>query len=151
MSADSNQHRWCDAMTVKISALVKIVMLASLLVACSSTSTPDLKLIMMLHCGEDNDACSIQEDNLCEGRGRWNQFRDHNEVIVNDNSDKLIKRQDLGMGTFDDINGTCMFSETISMKSSSRYRIYIDDHGPFDVLKSTLEDQNWTLVLNFND
>lgn len=131
----------------------KILMLfttLALMTACSSTSTPDLKLIMILHCGTDNDACSIEADNSCEGRGRWNQFRDHNEIVVNDTSDKLMKRQDLEMGTFDDVNGTCMFSETISMKSTSRYRIYIDDRGPFDVMKSTLEDQNWTLVLEFN-
>lgn len=138
-------------MEVRKIAFVALLMLAPLLVACSSTSTPDMKLIMILHCGADNATCSIEEDNLCEGRGRWDQFRDHNEIVVNDNGDKLIKRQDLAMGTFDDVNGTCMFSETIAMKSSSRYRIYIDDRGPFDVMKSTLEDQNWTLILEFNN
>lgn len=132
----------------------KLLMLfaaATLLAACSSTSTPDLKLIFILHCGSDNDACSVEADNLCEGRGRWDQFRDHNEIVVNDNSDKLIKRQDLEMGTFDEGANTCTFSETIGIKSTSRYRIYVDDRGPFDVLKSTLEDQNWTLVLEFNN
>lgn len=121
-----------------------------MLSACSNTSTPDLNLIMILHCGDNNDACDVEDDNTCEGRGTWGALQDSNEVRVHDNSDKLIKRQHMKMGTFDSDAGTCTFNETINIKSTSRYRIYVDKRGPFDILKSTLEDQEWTAVLEFN-
>lgn len=131
--------------------LTTIFASALVLAACSSTSVSDLKLIMILLCGSDDDACSIEEDNACEGHGRWDDFRDHNEIAVYDNSDKLMERHDLAMGTFDPSNNTCTFSETINVKSTARYRIFIDKRGPFDITKSTLENQNWTAVLEFNN
>ena len=134
---------------VRLSALMFSALL--FLTACGSTSTPDLKLIMILHCGADSDACTVEDDNACSGRGRWGQFRDSNDIVVNDNADKLVTRHEIEMGTFDSTSNTCTFSEDISMKSSTRYRIYIDDLGPFDVLKSTLEDQKWNHVLEFNN
>lgn len=122
-----------------------------LLAACSSNSTPDLALTIILHCGSDNDACSIEEETACEGRGRWDDFRDHNEIVVNDNANKLMARHDLSMGTYDASANTCTFSETIDIKSSARYRILIAERGPFDITKTTLEEQNWSAVLEFNN
>lgn len=132
----------------------KLLMLfatAMLLAACSSTSTPDLKLIMILHCGTNNDSCNVTDDKECSGRGRFSDFREDADVIINDNGNNLVKRHEIGPGTFDENSGTCTFSDEIATKSSSRYRIYVEDAwGPFDFLKSELGNQNWSVVLEFN-
>lgn len=89
-----------------------------LLAACSSTSTPDLKLIMILHCGSDNDACTMLDDDTCRGRGRFSNFREDADVVINDNGGKLMTPHEIGAGTYDEINGTCTFSDDIATKSS---------------------------------
>lgn len=119
--------------------------------ACSSTSTPDLKLVMILYCGGDGDSCNVEADDSCVGRGRWNDFRQDADIVINDTGGKLVKRHEMEAGTYDNILGTCTFSETIAMKASSRYEITVGDHGPFYITKSDLEKQNWAAVLEFNN
>lgn len=119
--------------------------------ACGSTSTPDLKLILILACGENTDQCNISENDECEGRGRWNDLRDHEEIRIEDNGGTMFRRHDLQMGNYDEASNTCTFSEDIAMKSSARYHIYIGELGPFDITKTTLENQNWVATLEFNE
>lgn len=135
-------------MRVKLlTLLVSVAMLA----ACSSTSTPDLTLIMILYCGDDGNACRMHDDNQCAGRGRFNDLGDDRDIVIENDSGKQLSKHEMDYGQFDDVNNTCMFSETISMQSTSRYNIFIGDFGPYQIMKSALEDQNWTAVWEFNN
>lgn len=129
--------------------ILLLIATLTLLAACSSTSTPDLNVILILHCGSDD--CEIHDDNRCEGRGRWNDFSNHGDIVVTDNMGDLIKREEMELGNYDDVNNTCMFSEMIDITSSASYGISVGDHRGTKVMKSTLEDQNWRQVLVFND
>lgn len=131
--------------------ILTLIATLMLMVACSNTSTPDLTLILILYCGDDGGACRMEDDNQCEGRGTWNDFRENSDIRVATNMGEVFKRQDLQLGNFDEGNNTCTFSEDINMKSSVAYQITIGNRKPIKIMKNDLENQNWKQVLVFND
>lgn len=134
------------------STLIVIAILSLFaMTGCGSTSTPDLKLIAILYCGDDQGACDVSDDNSCRGSGRWNPLREDADIQIADNGNKVFEKHEMGPGNYDSATSTCTFSEDITMKSSARYRITIGDLGPFDITKTTLENQKWIATLEFNN
>ena len=135
---------------MRLTFVLMLAMSVVVLSACGSTSTPDLNVTILLHCGSDNDDCSIDGD-VCRGSGRFNDLRSGMEVRIERMNGDLVDRAEADDGVLNAANNTCTFTTTHGMKSSAGYQIYAGDRGPFTVTKTTLENSNWAVTYEFNN